>query len=175
MNDDIDVSLGQFVADEISGMEGIVTMVGDHIAGCTRVQVHPSDVSEKSRGSEEFFYPEQLKILEAENEFTERAEDSITDSEFVLGQRVEDEVTEFRGVASVINYSIYNCPQILVQSQSDIDEMEWFDDVRLEAVSTGAEYSFQDVSEQIAEANSAAATSSTGAQQDSRTRNESPF
>lgn len=175
MNDNIEVALGQLVADEISGMTGIVTMIGDHIAGCTRVQVHPNDVSESSRGNDEFFYPDQLKIIEEENKFTERAEDAITEADIVLGQRVEDEITEFRGVASVINYSIWNCPQVLVQSRADADESHWFDSIRLDAVDDHATHTFQDVSEQIAAENGAAQSSTTGAQQDSQARNESRF
>lgn len=175
MNDNIDVALGHEVKDEISGMSGIVTKIGDHIAGCTRICVRPTDVSESSRGTEAFFYPEQLEVIGEENQFTERAERAITEADIVLGQRVEDEVTEFRGVASVINYSIWNCPQVLVQSRSDADEAQWYDSVRLNAVSDYAEYNFDDVSEQIAEANNADAVSTTGAQQDSQVRNESRF
>lgn len=175
MKDDIDVALGQEVRDGISGMTGIVTKIGEHIAGCTRVCVRPTDVSETSRGSDEFFYPEQLETIEEETEFTERAERAITESDIELGQRVEDEITEFRGVASVINYSIWNCPQVLVQSRSDTENAYWHDSVRLKAVSDYAEYSFQDVSEQIAETNNADPVSTTGAGEDSQARNESRF
>lgn len=175
MDDTIDVELGQLVADEITGMTGIVTMIGDHIAGCTRVQVSPTDVGESSSGSDDFFFPERLKILEEDNKFTARAEQSITESEIELGQRVEDEVTEFRGVASVINYSIWNCPQVLVQSRSDADESQWYDSVRLDAVSDYVEYDFADVSEQIVEANNANQSSATGSEMDSQLRNESRF
>jgi len=175
MTVDTDIQLGQYVADNLSGMEGIVTLIGDHIAGCTRIQVHPTDVDEDSRGSGEFFYPDQLTVLEEENEFTERAEQSVTEAHVELGQRVEDEITEFRGVASVINCSIWNCPQVLVQSRSDADESQWYDSVRLTAVDDTASYSFEDASEKMARENGAAPVSTTGAQQDSQQRNESRY
>jgi hypothetical protein len=69
---DTEIELGQKVQDSISGYTGIVNTIGDHISGCTRVGVHAvGEEGSKIRNDEEFFYPDQLEILEEENEYTE--------------------------------------------------------------------------------------------------------
>lgn len=147
---DVDVQLGQKVRDEISGFTGIVTTIGDHITGCTRIGVHPSGEEETTnRGSEEFFFDPQLTIVEEETEFAEYGENALTDVEFELGERVRDTVTEFEGVAVVINYSLFNCPSIAVEA-TDVDadeniDLEWFDAPRLNSVDEGITGEFADL------------------------------
>lgn len=130
-----DVQLGQRVVDTISGYEGVVTTVGDHLTGCTRIGCVPTK-EDKNPNSESFFYEDQLELndvvvdVEVEDE-----------SDFETGQPVIDVVTGFKGVVAVINFKLYNCPQILVQSTEDADESKWFDEPRLREYTEGVSYS----------------------------------
>jgi len=167
--------LGQKVQDSISGFTGIVTTVGDHISGCNRYGVRPvGDEETVQRGDQEFFYADQLEILDDDTEFSEAGEESYVDTNIELGNRVMDRVTGFQGTVSVINYKLWNCPQVLVQPNANddgsLDDAEWFDVVRLAEREGNVEYDFwdgEDVDEQDA--------SSTGAVSDSRSRNESRY
>lgn len=161
-----DIELGQKVQDEISGFTGIVTLIGDHISGCERIGVHP--VGEKQtvqRGDQEFFYEEQLRILQRENEWTEEL-DPRTDSEVSLGNIVSDQLTGITGTAVVINYKLFNCPSVCVQpsgdSNSENPDKEWIDDVRLQVKAGGVHgpYAADDAS-----------TEETGSVEDRRPRN----
>lgn len=129
---EFEFALGREVADRVSGMSGIITTIGEHIAGCTRYCVRPTDTAPGQRGSEEFFYADSLELVSARTEFTEEVPDGAMTCSFGVGQRVRDEVTDFTGIASVINYKLWNCPQVLVQSESDADESQWYDDLRLQ-------------------------------------------
>jgi len=140
-----EISLGDIVKDRVSGFTGVVTMIGNHITGCTRYRVNPTDVSEANKGSLEFFYESQLEIVDDDSEFSDEGSESITDTEFELGQLVRDEISGFEGIAIVINYELWNCPSICVQSQTDADESEWYDDARLKLVSNEIQYEFDDV------------------------------
>ena len=166
--------LGQKVQDQISGFTGIVTTVGDHISGCDRYGVRPaSDEETVQRGEQEFFYADQLEILEEETEFTDAGQEIYVDAEVDVGDIVADTVTHFKGFVSVINYKLWNCPQVLVQPSTNddgsLDDSEWFDVVRL-SVQHECSVDFwdgEDAEEQD--------TSSTGAVSDSRNRNESRY
>jgi heat shock protein HspQ len=135
---DTEIELGQKVQDSISGYTGIVNTIGDHISGCTRVGVHAvGEEGSKIRNDEEFFYPDQLEILEEENEYTEM--DSVTESKVETGAHVEEAVTGFEGYVVVINYHLYNCPQVAVVSTvkpgvSETGECMWFDEPRLSII-----------------------------------------
>jgi len=131
-----DVQLGQRVVDTISGYEGVVTTIGDHLTGCTRVGCSPTE-EDKSPNAESFFYEEQLNT---EEQFIDDV-DVEDESEFETGQPVIDVVTGFKGIVSVVNYKLYNCPQILVQSTEEADESEWFDEPRLREYTEGVSYS----------------------------------
>jgi heat shock protein HspQ len=139
------VDIGDKVEDQISGFEGIVTMTGDHITGCERIGVHPVD--NPRRGDQEFFYEAQLDVLE-KKVFDE---DVVTDVEFDLGNTVRDEITGFEGYVVVINYQLWNCPQVLVQATESDDgekgDSEWFDAPRLYQISEGVNADFQDLSD----------------------------
>lgn len=157
--DETEIELGQIVQDKISGFKGVVTMIGDHISGCTRYCAHPVD--DPKRGSEQFFYASQLDVVEEETEFTEVAEGAVTESHIKLGQRVQDEVTSFEGVVAVINYSLYNCPSVCVQSTDDADESQWYDDVRLDtAGSDEVVFDFDDKVDEKTEQNTGAVSDS---------------
>lgn len=129
--DELDIELGDRVEDKISGFEGIVTTIGDHFVGCTRIGVRP--INNPSRGSEEFFYGAQLTTVDdSTDKFADDRADAVTSCEFELGERVRDDVTGLEGIIKVINYSLWNCPQALVQPRKDgvSDEKpdsEWFD------------------------------------------------
>lgn len=135
---DTEIELGQKVQDTISGYTGIVNTIGDHISGCTRVGVYAiGEEGSQRRGDEEFFYPDQLEILEEENEYTEM--DSVTEADVQTGARVKEAVTGFEGYIVVINYHLYNCPQVAVQTEvkpgvSEAGECKWFDEPRLSTV-----------------------------------------
>lgn len=136
MEANTDIQHGYRVEDTISGFEGIVTLIGDHISGCTRFGVHPVDDSK--RGSQEFFFEEQLEVVDQETDFVDF--DVETDVHFELGDVVYDEVTGFRGVVTVINYKLWNSPKVHIQSSSETATTEeqdsmWLDDMRV--VTTG--------------------------------------
>lgn len=145
MSQTTEFGLGQTVRDEISGFEGIVTRIGDHISGCKRIEVSPTNVAHDDAGETAWFYEAQLKLVDDSTQFSDDVITPFGESEFEVGQLVRDELTEFEGVASVINYPLFNCPRVLVQNPEDPDESHWFDTVRLEAMSEGPEIEFEDV------------------------------
>lgn len=133
-----EIELGQKVQDTISGYTGIVNTIGDHISGCTRVGVFATgEEKTDTRGKEQFFYPDQLEIIEEENEYTEI--DTVETVDFRLGARMKDKISEFEGVVTVINYHLYNCPQVALRTSvqpgvSQTGEIDWFDAPTLEEV-----------------------------------------
>jgi heat shock protein HspQ len=173
MSLDTEFGLGERVQDQISGFEGIVTTIGYHIAGCNRFGVWPAGNGDSvvRRGEQEFFYADQLESVEGEG-FTDRSDESNVDCEFVLGQRVQDRVTGVEGVISIINYKLWNCPQIFIQptttsESGEKSEGSWFDDTTLQAVD-GYEFTDDFDEEQNSESES-----ETGSLMDSRPRNDS--
>lgn len=161
-----DISLGDSVQDRLSGFCGIVTTVGEHLAGCTRIGVTPCEVGETQRGEEEFFYPAQLTTVSVVSfpDVSEDAEQAITEtSEVELGQLVQDEVTGLEGYVSVINYKLWNCPQVLVTppASSDVDDASWVDEPRLNVRSNAFSGEYDDKTEEA----------ETGCSADSRDRN----
>jgi len=145
---DTEIEHGYKVKDKVSGFVGIVTLIGEHISGCTRIGAYPvGEERTDRRGEQEFFFEEQLEVLEKHTEFTDF--EVRTDTEFELGEVVEDEISGFEGVVSVINYKLWNCPSVNVAKQySDEAESEWFDDVTLS--STG-EKPFAELTKDIQE------------------------
>lgn len=133
--EDTEIELGQLVQDEISGFTGYVTIIGDHITGCTRFGVWPAGDGEATvdRGEHEFFYEAQLEIIEEETDFTD--EPTIEDTDFELGERAHDRVSGVEGIVTVINYKLWNCPQVALEVDAGEDEsnIEWFDAPRLES------------------------------------------
>jgi len=160
-----EIEHGYRVQDSISGFTGIVTVIGEHISGCTRIGVYPvGDGQTAQRGEQEFFFEEQLEVLDEDTEYTQY--DVQTDTEFELGDVVVDELTGYSGIISVINYKLWCCPCALVYSTSDGEvESEWFDDVRLRE----AEASGVDVDSLTEEEDTATA----GSLQDRAPRNDS--
>ena len=59
----------------------------------------------------------------------------------VLGHRVQDSVTGFKGVATSVSFDLYGCIQILVNPGMDKDgklqDQTWFDSNRLEVLPDG--------------------------------------
>jgi heat shock protein HspQ len=165
---DKDIQLGQKVQDKISGFTGIVTKAGNHLTGCERYGVYPAgeEVSDR-RGDEEFFFSDQLEVVEDDTEFRDDGEDGYVSHEYELGQRVEDRVTGFEGVVTVINYRLWNCPSIHIQSTSDADEGLWTDVHRLQDAD-GYEY----VGEFKNGVEGDDTSSATGSVEDSMTRND---
>jgi hypothetical protein len=158
-----EIEHGYKVQDSISGFTGIVTLIGEHISGCTRIGVYPvGEEQAVQRGEQEFFYEEQLEVLDNDTEYTEY--DVQTDTEFDLGDVVVDELTGYSGVVGVVNYKLWNCPSLSVYSTSDNEvETEWFDSVMLrEAEATGVDVESLTEEEE---------TATTGALQDRSPRN----
>ena len=155
-----EIQLGQFVKDEISCYAGYVTTIGEHITGCTRIGVRGAGEDDSPVApEEEFFYPAQLEIVDDGR--VEEREEAVTETDFELGERVRDEVTNFEGIVVVINYSLWNCPSIAVQGLSnehdERGELEWFDAPRLAEV-PGADYvgDYEDVQNSTIEGESGA-------------------
>lgn len=168
---DANIKLGQLVEDRISGFTGIVVKAGDHLTGCERFAVRPVGDAQDNRGSEEFFFEQQLTVVEEETEFTEGAEKYYVDHDFELGNRVRDELTVFEGVISVINYCLWNNPNVLIRSTESRGDEEpnshWAD---LNSISKTKGY---DCTNEFSEVISENTSEKTGPVSDSRTRNDS--
>jgi hypothetical protein len=137
---DTEIELGQKVQDQISGFTGIVTTVGEHFNGCERIGVYPSGEEQAaSRGEQEFFFEDQLEVLEEENEFTDEVREDVYDIDLELGNIVQHIPTGFEGYIGVINYHLWNTPQIAVYRGEAEDEVnnEWFDLPSLQHISEG--------------------------------------
>lgn len=142
---EIDIELGDFVEDRITETEGYVTTIGYHLTGCTRIGVEPA-ISRGTRGDETFFYEDEVDVT-GEN-YLERFDvdlEPVTNADISIGQRVQDGVTGFEGVVSVINYQLFNCPHIRIQSTGDIEDAEWIDLPRIEVVNEGVEGEYEDL------------------------------
>lgn len=136
--EDTEIELGDVHQDKISGFKGVVTTVSEHLTGCTRIGISPfGDDDSNRRGDEEFFYGAQLH---SEDEKTFRTEitgvNPITETDFSLGDRVKDDVTNFEGVVSTIGFKLYNCPRVAVTPDTDGEpakeyERRWFDAPRV--------------------------------------------
>jgi len=152
-----DIKLGDTVEDTVSGFTGVVTTIGDHITGCERFGVRPYGEAPSDRAGEvEYFYEAQLEKTEVEDyDFTDEGAQAQTETEFELGETVQDKVTGVRGTVIIINYKLWNCPQIAVEpdvnsgvlsdSNNEAPELFWSDDVRLESVDDGLIGEFDNV------------------------------
>lgn len=167
---DLDVELGKQVADEVSGFRGIVTTIAEHLTGCARIGVQPTEAEGPSvRGEEEFFYPSQISKY-SQGTF-DLPDDPQTEVGIEMGQRVQDDVTGFEGVVSTITYSLFNCPRVAV-SPVDVDDVTeqkdrgWFDAPRVSVVGDG-------ISGEYVELTTSTDESATGAPPtDSRTKTD---
>lgn len=166
---DKDIQLGQKVQDKISGFTGIVATAGKHLTGCERYGVWKiaEDGESVPRGEQEFFFSEQLEVIEEETEFTDDGQEGYVDHDFELGQFVQERVSDFEGIITVINYRLWNCPSVCIQSPEDQDESMWTDVHRLSAI-IGQDFigEFEDGVE------GDDTSSATGAVEDSMTRND---
>jgi len=56
----------------------------------------------------------------------------------LLGMRVEDQITGFRGVVATVGFDLYGCIQAIVNPGADVEgklrESQWFDVNRLRVV-----------------------------------------
>lgn len=163
-----EVELGQEVQDQISGFRGIVMTYGEHLTGCTRIGVRPVGEEDTAhRGEEEFFYPDQLELIDGETRWTDRK--VVEEVDFELGEQVRDDPTNFEGFAAVINYKLFNCPSVAIQpvDKSDVTErgeLEWFDAPRVERTGDGIREDYHTITENDE-------TAETGAVADKRPQN----
>jgi hypothetical protein len=128
MYDDRTFDLGQIVQDRISGFTGVVNTVGFHIGGCERIGLlHLGDTNNppKNVSSEEFFYPTQLQLVEADTEWTDT--EPMTDVNCEVGERVRDRSTMFDGHVHIVNFKLFNCPQVLAYEKAGDLEAHWID------------------------------------------------
>lgn len=150
---DSNVNLGDKVQDRISGFTGIVTTYGNHLVGCDRLGVSPvGEEQVATRGEEEFFYPDQLEVLDDDTEFSEAGEQAVYETEFELGNLVSATSLEFEGIATVINYKLWNCPQVFVKDGVSESEAAWFDAPEVSRVSDGVTSEFEHLYEDETEA-----------------------
>ena len=112
------LKLGQKVKCEISGYVGYVTIIGEHITGCTRIEVSREGERGSKSADSEFFYPQQLHIDEEETKWTEMAPPD-EDLRVKMGQKVIDTVTKCEGYVVIINRHLFNCPQVALSPESD--------------------------------------------------------
>lgn len=157
--DNSELDLGDRVEDTLSGMEGTVVALAEHLTGCSRVGIAPVDPSRC--GDDIFLYADQVTQIELDDgeEVTVDYEPT-TSVDFDLGELVTDSVTGFEGVVAVVTFELYNCPRVGVQSvdvtdSTETGDMEFFDAPRLESQGTV-------VHEELADLQDTDDTSSTG-------------
>lgn len=129
------VELGQKVRDRVTGYGGIVITLGYHFDGCRRFGVrgipsaleeNPKKVRTDSRPDEEFFFEEQLEVVQANTEWTDL--ETQTETEVSLGDRCKDMSSGFRGTVVVINTKLFNEPRVLLKTSRDGEALsEWTD------------------------------------------------
>lgn len=143
MKPDAEFELGEEVKHDLSGREGVVVSIAEHLSGCTRIGVLWSDDDTE----ETFYYEPELESLGSEmwsDEF------EVVGSDAKLGQVVEDDLTGFEGVASSITFSAFNCPRVAIEP-TEVDgpekpDREWFDEPRVNVVRSSVErYGEEDV------------------------------
>jgi len=58
----------------------------------------------------------------------------------LLGRRVQDKVTGFKGVVTCVSFDLYGCIQAVVAPQAEksgkVEDSRWYDVARLEVVGT---------------------------------------
>jgi len=138
---DSDIALGEYVRDELSGYEGHVTAISEHLTGCTRVEISQS---ESQTASTEWFYIDQVEVCDNRAISTEFDHTVVTDTDISLGERVRDTVTGYKGIVVTIVYELFNCPRVMVQTDNDGKETEGFDVPRVTVVSDGIADRFGD-------------------------------
>lgn len=130
MYDSTEIELGQAAQDNISGFLGVVTTVGVHVSGCTRIgmqRLGDTDEPPESPSGEQFFYPEQLDVIEEDTGYMDL--EPVTSVDYELGERIRDRSTEFEGRVHVVNFKLFNCPQALAyEIGGDVDSTRWVDD-----------------------------------------------
>jgi len=138
---DSDIALGEYVRDELSGYEGHVTAISEHLTGCTRVEIAQS---ESPTASTEWFYIDQVEVCDDNLNSTEFDHTVVTGTDISLGERVRDTVTRYEGIVVMIVYELFNCPRVMVQTDNDGKETERFDAPRVTVVGDGIADSFGD-------------------------------
>lgn len=141
---DSEIEPGYKVEDKISGFRGIVVTVAYHITGCTRYGVRPTEHDGPSRrGEEEFFFGDQLNVLDEDADLAESEPLFASDTDVDLGDLVEDDVTGCRGVVTTLTESVFNCPRAAFQpipderTPTEVPDREWHDTPRLNVMESG--------------------------------------
>jgi len=135
---DTNIELGDYVVNSVTNTEGYVTAIADHLTGCTRVgtRAHSEDTTETH--DLEFYYPSTLRQREAPSAIQALADASTpNDPRIEPGHIVEDELTGGRGLATVVTYRSFNCPQACVCPETDegyATDGEFIDAPRLEVI-----------------------------------------
>jgi len=135
-----DMDLGDYVENKLTNTEGYVDAIADHLTGCTRVGVRSRSQDPSEHHDTEFYYPDELTVISAPSTVDGVQSASIPDEPTVEpGHIVEDDVTGIRGLAAVVTYRIFNCPQVCVLPEANPDsenteystDGEWIDAPRL--------------------------------------------
>jgi hypothetical protein len=135
---DIEFELGDYVENQLTNTDGYVNAIADHITGCTRVGVRPRSEDRSENHKTEFHYPAELSEFNPPMDVIVRDDAGVPeDPEIHPGNVVEDEVTGITGLAVIVTYRMYNCPQVCIRLKSDdgySTETEWIDAPRLMVV-----------------------------------------
>jgi len=136
MKQEVSFDLGDKVKDRVTNYTGIVTSIAFHLSGCERYGVETTSGKRSDRGEREYFFDSQLMRIEKKNgDFKPCHLDNLDiNTNLELGQIVKDKITGFEGVVTVINFKMWNCPYINVQSLENPDSDQWFDETLLESV-----------------------------------------
>jgi hypothetical protein len=110
--------LGAKVTHEVSGLVGMIRSVSDHITGCTRLEVQPTEYESNSmRRDGEFVFPCDVTVEDVN--FYRGGVTPETTCDITVGDTVEDEVTDMTGTASVVCCQLRTCPRVVVSTDSD--------------------------------------------------------
>ena len=163
MKQEASFDLGAKVKDRVTNYTGVVTCIAFHLSGCERYGVETRSGKRSERGETQYFYDSQLIGIEKKNgDFKPCHLDNLDiNTNLKLGQIVKDKITGFEGVVTVINFKMWNCPYINVQSLENPDSDQWFDETLLEPVD--AEEDFADFLKEQSSENEKNSSLETGA------------
>jgi len=158
--------LGARAEDSITGYEGIVVSVAYHITGCERIGVRALNEPSEVDATEWLYEANALTGDEPIEGYV--ADEPVTSTDFDLGWRLRDRVTGAEGVATTINFNLYNCPRVGIDAVDDEPPEEprdrfWFDAPRMEVVDRPSDAGLVESLSDFLESVQQGSASSTGA------------
>lgn len=135
---DTNISLGDYVTNNLTNTEGYVTAIADHLTGCTRIGFRPRSQDPSEHHDVVFVYPAELTVTSAPQTLPALTDASLPEAPRVEpGHVVEDEIMGVRGLAGVVTHKAFNCPEAYIYPETDdgfTDDGLWVDCPRLDVI-----------------------------------------